>query len=43
VEAGNEKGWRAVALERHPDGSRKYVVVKGGTEAVVDVSRLQFR
>jgi hypothetical protein len=41
-EQGNEEGWLAVAAEIHGDGSLKYVVVKGKSQATVDVAQLRF-
>jgi hypothetical protein len=40
--ASNEKGWLAVAIELQPDGKRKYVLVKGNSEKVVDASDVDF-
>jgi hypothetical protein len=40
--AADEGGWRAVAIERQEDGSLKYVVVKGSSEATAEASRLEF-
>lgn len=40
--ATNEEGWLALAMERHPDGSLKYIVVKGSHEATVTAAKLEF-
>jgi hypothetical protein len=40
--AGNEADWLAVAMERHVDGTLKYVLVKGTASAVVSAPHLEF-
>jgi hypothetical protein len=40
--ADDEKGWLAVAMEHHPDGTINYIVVKGSSEARVPASGLAF-
>jgi hypothetical protein len=40
--SGDEGGWRAVALERHSDGTIKYIVVKGSSQASEPASALEF-
>ena len=39
---GDKTGWRAVAMERHPDGKIEYIVVKGSLEERVPAGRLAF-
>lgn len=39
---GDKAGWLAVAMERHPDGKIKYIVVKGSLEERVPAARLAF-
>jgi len=39
----DEDGWRAVAIERQPDGSLKYVIVKGSQQAILPVSKIGFK
>jgi len=41
-EGPDEGGWRAIAIERYPDGTLKYVVVKGSSEATKAVSEIKF-
>ena len=42
IEADDD-GWRAVAIERQPDGSLKYVIVKGSQQAILPVSKIGFK
>jgi hypothetical protein len=40
--AEDEEGWLVIAMERQADGSLKFVVVKGSSEATASASDLQF-
>jgi hypothetical protein len=40
--AADEAGWLVVAMERHADGTNKYILVKGSVEATVPASGLEF-
>lgn len=40
--ADDEDGWLVVAMERHADGSLRYILVKGSSEATVPASQLEF-
>lgn len=42
ADPGEEDGWLALDVELFPDGERKFLVVKGSSEAAVSASRLEF-
>lgn len=42
LEGADTDGWRAIAMERQPDGTIKYILVKGSEEERVPASGLEF-
>jgi hypothetical protein len=42
VPAGDQEGWLAIAIERHADGTTKYLLVKDSAEASLQASEVEF-
>lgn len=40
--AVDEDGWLALAMERHPDGTVKFIIVKGSSQETVPAAKLTF-